>query len=183
MSGPLTEEKPEMSEARKEPAGKAFTDVWTAKICPAIQHDYAELLETPPSRLAANIAKKLEKKEKKEETKGEKEPKDDQDDQDDEDGTASRLQEIVETVRAKTEKRNCYMSLAWTGPVQNTPLQANIPYYKVAHMAVDMFCDASDAAKAVSTEGSPAQTVTSEAGEEGASGPQARLSVVEVILS
>ena len=44
------------------------------------------------------------------------------------------------------------MKLTWTGPVDNTPLQANISYEKVANVAVDMFCDPTSAVKAASVE-------------------------------
>ena len=86
-------------------------------------------------------------------------------------------------MREKAEKRNVYLNLAWTSPVDNTPLQANISYDKVANAAVDMFCDASEATKAVSAERQSAtKAASTEAGEEGASRPQPRRSVFEVIL-
>ena len=72
--------------------------------------------------------------------------------------------------RDKMEKRNVYLNLAWTGSVDNTPLQAKIPYEKAAHVAVDMFCDAAESTKAVSAEVQPATNAEAhEAVEEGAS--------------
>ena len=85
---------------------------------------------TAPLRMKA---KNLEKKEK-------KEPKEDAD------VIRRKIMLVMEEVRLKTERRNAYMNLAWTGPIDNTGLEVNIPYDKVANMAVDMFCDTSSTA-------------------------------------
>ena len=55
-------------------------------------------------------------------------------------------------IAAKNERRNTYMNLAYTGPIDNTNLQGSIPYAKVANMAMDMFCDTSVAAPASGAE-------------------------------
>ena len=94
----------------------------------------------------------------------------------------AKIQETFAAVREKTEKRNVYLNLTWTGPMDNTTLQATISYDKVANVAVDMFCDASEATKAVSAERQSAtKAASTEAGEEGASRPQPGRSVFEVI--
>ena len=97
------------------------------KIYPAIQADYAALLQMPPSRLALAAARKRERAERKQAKKEKKESENDQGDDDGGDeSSVAKIQEVVAVVREKTEKRNVYLNLAWTGPVANTPLQANI---------------------------------------------------------
>ena len=49
-----------------------------------------------------------------------------------------RFQDIVTAVQSKKEKRNAYMNLVWTAPVDNTSLQAEISYEKVANVAIDL---------------------------------------------
>ena len=76
------------------------------------------------------------------------------------------------------------MNLAWTGPVDNTPLQASISYEKVANVAVDLFCDPTSAVKAASAEsqggaGSSATPV----GDEQAVGRASKKSVFDDILA
>ncbi len=73
-----------------------------------------------------------------------------------------RMVAVMEEVRVKDERRNVYMNLAWTGPIDNTQLQTNLTYEKVASLAVDMFCNT--ASKAVSAEAS--STVASAKGDE-----------------
>ena len=45
----------------------------------------------------------------------------------------------MEEVQAKGERRNAYMNLAWTGPVDNSLLQEKISLGKVENMAADLF--------------------------------------------
>ena len=58
------------------------------------------------------------------------------------------MRSVLEDVREKKERRNTSMNLAWTGPCDNSSLQTNISYEKVANMAIDMFCNTSKAASA-----------------------------------
>ena len=46
---------------------------------------------------------------------------------------------IFTEVKVKGERRNAYMNLAWTGPIDNLFLQEKISTGKVENMAVDMF--------------------------------------------
>ena len=55
----------------------------------------------------------------------------------------AKLNSLVEETRAKGERRNSYLNLAYTAPQENTPFQRNIPYSKVASVVVDMFMDTS----------------------------------------
>ena len=127
------------------------------------------MLHEIPKRVAASEQAKREKKEKKEKkaaktkkTKKDRETadrraasadKNDEKDEKDEidDGTElsdkelsvvhCKLQSILGDVAEHRERRNTYLNLAWTGPVDNTSLQTSIPYEKVANMALDMFVD------------------------------------------
>ena len=54
-----------------------------------------------------------------------------------------KLTSIMTEVREKKERRNAYMNLAWTGPVDNSRLQEHIAYEKVVNVAIDMFCNTS----------------------------------------
>ena len=56
---------------------------------------------------------------------------------------SSKLASILEEVEKKSEQRNVYLNLVWTGPCDNTStsLQGNMPYEKVANVAIDMFCN------------------------------------------
>ena len=63
---------------------------------------------------------------------------------------------VLQEVREKKERRNCYLNLAYTGPHDNSSLQREVPYEKVANMAVDMFFDTSKAVSAPETKAAPA---------------------------
>ena len=58
-------------------------------------------------------------------------------------------------MRDKGERRNKYLNLAWTGPVDNTSLQVSIPFEKVVNMAADMFLDAAAATAEAATAKTP----------------------------
>ena len=55
----------------------------------------------------------------------------------------AKLQSVVDEARRAGERRNSYQNLAFTAPHENTNLQRDITYSKVANMAVDMFMDTS----------------------------------------
>ena len=50
-----------------------------------------------------------------------------------------KLEAVQVEVREKKEKRNFYGNLAWLAPAENTALQTDISYDKVANLAIDMF--------------------------------------------
>ena len=54
-----------------------------------------------------------------------------------------KMSGILQEVKQKGERRNAYLNLAFTGPADNSPLQANMPFAKVVNCALDMFCDCS----------------------------------------
>ena len=131
---------------------ESFRTVWSESVYPVIQAEYDALVREVPSRLKAKHASKvakLEKKEKKRSAKGEHEGRSvkgehegfafDTPDQ----SILRKMETILEDLSATKERRNVYMNLAWTGPVENTRLQENIPYQKVANMAIDLFLDTS----------------------------------------
>ena len=105
-------------------AEQPFKAYWSSRVFPAIKDDFERLFATTPKRIAGREAKK-EKKVKKEE------------------GETVRVQEkltgIITEVKEKGERRNAYMNLAWTGPIDNSFLQEKISVGKVENMAADMF--------------------------------------------
>jgi hypothetical protein len=151
---------------------ESFRDVWARRIYPVIRLDYEELMSTTPSRIKARQGRTLEKKGKKEK-KEKQEKKSDEEvfwdgvgTETDEEASRRKIVSVLEEVREKSERRNAYMNLAWTGPIDNTSLQVNIPYEKVANMAVDMFCDTSHAASAQDAEASSTAASTEGEGTE-----------------
>ena len=131
---------------------ESFRTVWSESVFPVIHAEYDALVREVPSRLKAKHASKvakLEKKEKKRSAKGEHEGRSvkgehegfafDTPDQ----SIFRKMERILEDLSETKERRNVYMNLAWTGPVENTRLQENIPYQKVANMAIDLFLDTS----------------------------------------
>ena len=100
-----------------------FKDYWASTVHPAIKDDFQRLLRTTPMRMAEKEKAKAEKKEK---TKGK-------------DPVREKITSVLEEVREKGERRNAYMNLAWTGPVDNSFLQEKISLGKVENMAADMF--------------------------------------------
>ena len=55
------------------------------------------------------------------------------------DPCSKKIAELIEDVKKKGERRTTYLNLAWTGPIDNSFLQANISLGKVRNMAADMF--------------------------------------------
>ena len=105
-----------MPPIEKPAADKPFMVYWANTIFPAIKADFERLQGTTPKR----IAKKQEKKEKK-------------------DPCHEKVSDAVEEVKEKGERRNAYLNLAWTGPIDNSLLQEKITLGKVENMAADMF--------------------------------------------
>ena len=105
-----------MPPIEKPAADKPFKVFWANTIFPAIQADFERLQATTPQR----IAKKQAKKEKK-------------------DPCYEKISDVVEEVKEKGERRNTYMNLSWTGPVDNTFLAEMISLGKVENMAADLF--------------------------------------------
>ena len=161
---------------------ESFRTVWSESVYPVIQAEYDALVREVPSRLQAKhdskVAKlenkeKKEKKEKKEHegrsVKGKHERLAfDTPDQ----SILRKMETILDDLSERKERRNVYMNLAWTGPVENSRLQENIPYQKVANMAIDLFLDTSKLA--VSAPAGGASSQDSEAGDA------PNLSVLEV---
>ena len=146
---------------------ESFRTVWSESVYPVIQAEYDALVREVPSRLQAKhdskVAKlenkeKKEKKEKKEHegrsVKGRHESLAfDTPDQ----SILRKMETILEDLSERKERRNVYMNLAWTGPVENSRLQENIPYQKVANMAIDLFLDTSKLAVSAPAGGASSQ--------------------------
>ena len=146
---------------------ESFRTVWSESVYPVIQAEYDALVREVPSRLQAKhdskVAKlenkeKKEKKEKKEHegrsVKGKHERLAfDTPDQ----SILRKMETILDDLSERKERRNVYMNLAWTGPVENTRLQENIPYQKVANMAIDLFLDTSKLAVSAPAGGASSQ--------------------------
>ena len=133
---------------------------------PVIKTDYEELVLMEPLRVKAMQEKRFAKKRQKEQT---------------EDAAVikSKKHSVMEVVREKSECRNAYMNLACTVPGDNSRLQVNISYDKVANMAVDMFCDTSKAASAEGAEAS--STAASSEGVVNEKRGQPKPSLLQVI--
>ena len=108
-----------------EGAEQPFKAYWASTIHPAIKDDFERLLNTTPTRIAEKEKAKKEKKGKKEESET--------------DRVHEKLIAVVAEVKEKGERRNAYMNLAWTGPIDNSFLQEKISVGKVENMAADMF--------------------------------------------
>ena len=161
---------------------ESFRDVWVRQIYPLIKPDYEELLMATPLRMKAKHDKTLERiseKKDKKEKKEEKDKKEKTESREEGECMLRKIESVVMEVREKSERRNAYMNLAWTGPHDNTRLQVNIPYDKVANMAVDMFCDTSKAASAEGAEAS--STPASVHGDETEKLGEAKATLLQVM--
>ena len=114
-------------------AKSPFKDYWASTVHRAIKDDYERLLGTTPKRIAEKEKAKAGKKEKK---KGKRE-EDEAPQQND--AVRAKITSVIEEVREKGERRNAYMNLAWTGPIDNSFLSEKISLGKVENMAADMF--------------------------------------------
>ena len=98
-------------------AEKPFKDYWASTVHPAIKDDFERLLQTTPKRIAEKQQKQKEKAEKekeKAEKKAEKEEK-----KKEKDPVHEKITSALEEAAEKGERRNAYMNLAWTVPVDN----------------------------------------------------------------
>ena len=109
-------------------AEKPFMEYWASTIYPMIKDDYERLLNTTPTRIAERHQKKDAKKEKKAEKEGKAEDEE-------KDANKEKITGVVEEVKKKGERRNVYMNLAWTGPVDNSFLQEKVSLGKVQNSA------------------------------------------------
>ena len=75
-----------------------------------------------PLRMKERHEKLLEHRDKKEE----QEAKAKNEHKDDAEVTRRKIISVMEVVYVKSEKRNTYMNLAWTGPSDNTSLQQQV---------------------------------------------------------
>ena len=148
---------------------KPFKEYWATTVYPAIKDDFERLLQTTPKRIAKkherDTAEKAEKAEKiKEQAENQKEKKNKSEEE-----NAPELQQpegknkekqypvrtkitsIFEEAKDKGERRNAYMNLAWTGPIDNTYLHEKISLAKVERIAADMFLDCIPTAAAPET--------------------------------
>jgi len=72
--------------------------------------------------------------------KAKKDKKEDKNEEDEEkDPVRGKMASIVQTARKDGEKRNVYMNLAFTGPIDNSSLETLVSLGKVENMAADMF--------------------------------------------
>ena len=137
------------------PAAISYRDIWAQYIYPAIQPAYDELKMLPSTRMTAKQT--------------EREHKDKKPSKSDVDIIHYKLCGVMAEVRDNGERRNTYMNLAWTGPVDNTRLYTNVTYQTIASMAVDMFCDTSS--KAASAGGAAASSTAASAKGDGTETP------------
>ena len=113
---------------------ESFADVWSRKVWPAIKSDYEELVKQLPTRWQEQQHQIKAEKKKPKVNEGFH------------DIVTRKLQKLIAETVEKKERRNIYLNLAWTGPIDNTRLQAHIPFEKVYNMALDMFIDVSQVA-------------------------------------
>ena len=95
-----------------------FKVFWTEAVYPKIKDDLERLSRTAPKRMTKKaVAKGAEAH----------------------DQVCAKLMRVMKEAQSEGERRNAYMNLAWTGPVDNSFLQEKISLGKVENMAADMF--------------------------------------------
>jgi len=104
--------------------GGSFADHWTKTLFPVIGKRYDRLLHRLPTRSYERLHDEAVTSE----------------------ALHKHMKGILAEVQEKGERRNSYMNLAYTGPTDNTHLQRDMPYEKVANMAADMYLDTQKAA-------------------------------------
>ena len=77
-----------------------------------------------PLRMKERHEKLLEHRDKKEQK--EAKAKEKKEHKDDAEVARRKILSVMEVVEVKSEKRNTYMNLAWTGPSDNTSLQQQV---------------------------------------------------------
>ena len=124
---------------------RPFKQFWASDIYPLVKDDFERLQKSTPTRSAQKQTKHEEKEKAKaagsKKEKAEKEKEKEKAEKEEKDFVHEKLQQIIEEVRAKGERRNAYMNLAWTGPIDNSYLGEKITLGKVENMAADMFLD------------------------------------------
>ncbi len=124
-----------------------FVDCWASTVYPAIKGDFDRLLKTTPKRIARKLQKqKAKKDEKKMKAATRPQQKKDKTKQEEKDPVHEKISLLIEEVKETGERRNAYMNLAWTGPIDNTFKHEKISLGKVASMAADMFLRSLDGA-------------------------------------
>ena len=108
-------------------ADKPFKDYWTSTLYPAIKSDYERLLKTAPTRIGERAEKEKADKDKKDKAQPKEEQQKKKKDKE-KDPVQEKLGKTLEEVKEKGERRNAYMNLAWTGPIDNSFLQDKIPW-------------------------------------------------------
>ena len=161
-----------------------FGGVFAQEIFPSIQQDYETLLKSMPSRVETHLGEKEEKFKRRMSKKGEDEEKEKEKKKETEneqkvDPVQAKLLKLLEEVREKEERRNCYLNLAYTAPHENAPLHKDISYEKVATVALDMFVDTSQAVSAPE----PKVQAVSAADEEETITPKDKPSLLESIAA
>ena len=111
-------------------AEQSFKAYWAGTIHPYIKDDFERILGTTPRRIAEKEKSDQEKQKKGEKAEKEKAKKD---------RVQEKLDGILADAKANGERRNAYLNLAWTGPIDNSFLQEKISKGKVENMAADMF--------------------------------------------
>ena len=95
-----------------------FKVFWAEAVYPQIKDDLERLSRTAPKRMTKKaVANGAEAH----------------------DQICAKIISVVEEAQTKGERRNAYMNLAWTGPVDNSYLQEKITLGKVENMAADLF--------------------------------------------
>ena len=80
-----------------------------------------------------------------------------------------KVASVFEEAKDKGERRNAYINLAWTGPIDNTLLQETISLGKVENMAADMLL------RSLPTDGAAETALESlEAADDGDTPPQSK---------
>ena len=109
----------------------SFKAFWRSTILPFIAGDFERLLNTVPTRIAARKHRKKEKDNGQEAADKKKEERD---------ACLEKINDCVQEVKLKGgERRNAYMHIAFTPPVDNTYLEERISLAKVENMVADMF--------------------------------------------
>ena len=152
-----------------------FKEYWTQTIWPALQTDYARLLKTTPKRIAERVEKDRAEKNKKD-----KEPEGKTGRRKEKDPVQEKLARAIEEAKEKGERRNAYMNLAWTGPMDNTVLQESISLGKVENVAADMFLKHLSTDGAAETAGGPEEAADD---VEGAPQSKPQRRAVEILKS
>ena len=181
----------------------SWLEKWEKEIFPIVKEFYDELFHQAPTRIQEKVAaekdkrakKRLHKKEKDERKAARKAKKTQSSDKDEEEDDPANdeedadvsddqiaqmlldkfMKETMEEVTKHKEKNSVGMNLAWTNPTANSKLQQDISFEKVQKIAIELFVEKSEAARAL---GDASPATTDEA--ENKSTPQ--MSLIEHIL-